>query len=48
MRRGPIVGVLLAAGSATRFGADKLNARLPGGMPLGIAALSICARPSTR
>jgi molybdenum cofactor cytidylyltransferase len=39
MRRGPIVGVLLAAGSATRFGADKLNAPLPGGVPVGIAAL---------
>ena len=39
MRRGPVVGVLLAAGSATRFGADKLNAPLPGGTRLGIAAL---------
>ena len=45
MRRGPIVGVLLAAGSATRFGADKLNARLPGGMPLGIAALEHLRAP---
>jgi molybdenum cofactor cytidylyltransferase len=39
VRRGPIVGVLLAAGSATRFGADKLSTPLPGGVPLGIAAL---------
>ena len=39
MRRGPIVGVLLAAGSAKRFGADKLSVALPGGRPLAIAAL---------
>ena len=25
MRDGPIVGILLAAGSATRFGSDKLT-----------------------
>ena len=39
MRRGPIVGVLLAAGSATRFGADKLSVALPDGRALAIAAL---------
>ena len=39
MRSGPIVGVLLAAGSATRFGADKLAVALPDGRPLAIAAL---------
>jgi molybdenum cofactor cytidylyltransferase len=39
VRRGPIVGVLLAAGSATRFGADKLPVALPDGRPLAIAAL---------
>jgi molybdenum cofactor cytidylyltransferase len=39
VRRGPIVGVLLAAGSATRFGADKLSVALPDGRPLAIAAL---------
>ena len=39
MRRGQIVGVLLAAGSATRFGADKLKATLPDGVPIGVAAL---------
>ena len=39
MRHGPIVGVLLAAGSATRFGADKLSVALPDGRPLAIMAL---------
>ncbi|HXH03497.1 MAG TPA: nucleotidyltransferase family protein, partial [Candidatus Competibacteraceae bacterium] len=33
-----IVGVLLAAGSATRFGADKLVQSLPDGTPLAVAA----------
>jgi molybdenum cofactor cytidylyltransferase len=37
--RVPIVGVLLAAGSATRFGADKLSVVLPDGVPLAVAAL---------
>jgi molybdenum cofactor cytidylyltransferase len=39
MRGGPVVGILLAAGDATRFGADKLAAPLADGTPLGIAAL---------
>jgi molybdenum cofactor cytidylyltransferase len=37
--RGPIVGVLLAAGSASRFGGGKLLALLPDGTPIGVAAL---------
>ena len=36
---GPIVGILLAAGSASRFGGDKLLAPLPDGAPIGVAAL---------
>ena len=39
MRGAPIVGVLLAAGSATRFGGDKLLRPLPDGTPIGVAAL---------
>ena len=39
MRGRPIVGILLAAGSATRFGGDKLAVPLPDGTPLGVAAL---------
>lgn len=39
MPGGPIVGILLAAGSASRFGGDKLLALLPDGTPIGIAAL---------
>lgn len=39
MRGGPIVGILLAAGSASRFGGEKLLAPLPDGTPIGIAAL---------
>jgi len=35
----PIVGVLLAAGSASRFGGGKLLAPLPDGTPIGVAAL---------
>jgi len=35
----PIVGILLAAGSASRFGGDKLLAPLEGGTPLGVRAL---------
>jgi molybdenum cofactor cytidylyltransferase len=34
----PIIGILLAAGKATRFGAPKLLAPLPDGTPLGVAA----------
>lgn len=35
----PVVGVLLAAGSAKRFGGAKLMVPLPDGTPIGIAAL---------
>jgi len=38
MRVRPTVGLLLAAGSATRFGGDKLLALLPDGTPIGVAA----------
>lgn len=43
MTPGPIVGVLLAAGSAKRFGADKLGVALPGGTTVGTAALASLA-----
>jgi molybdenum cofactor cytidylyltransferase len=33
-----IVGILLAAGSATRFGSDKLLHPLPGGTPIAVAS----------
>jgi molybdenum cofactor cytidylyltransferase len=33
-----IVGLLLAAGSATRFGSDKLAHRLPHGVPIAVQA----------
>lgn len=36
--RGPVVGVLLAAGRGTRFGSDKLAHRLGDGVPMVIAA----------
>ena len=36
---GPIIGILLAAGSAKRFGGAKLTVRLPDGTPIGVAAL---------
>ena len=39
MQRAPVVGILLAAGSATRFGGDKLLAPLADGTPVGLAAL---------
>jgi molybdenum cofactor cytidylyltransferase len=39
MRSRPIVGLLLAAGAATRFGGDKLVAPLPDGSSVGVAAL---------
>lgn len=35
---GPLVGVLLAGGSATRFGSDKLLHPLPDGTPIAVAA----------
>jgi len=39
MLRSPVVGILLAAGSATRFGSAKLMASLKDGVPIGVAAL---------
>lgn len=43
-----IVGILLAAGTGSRFGGDKLMHRLPGGQPLAVAAaanlLAACTR----
>jgi molybdenum cofactor cytidylyltransferase len=33
-----LVGLLLAAGSATRFGSDKLSHRLPHGVPIALQA----------
>ena len=33
-----IVGLLLAAGSATRFGSDKLRHELPHGVPIAVQA----------
>src|ERR1022692_5251932 len=35
----PLVGILLAAGSASRFGGGKLLAPLEDGTPLGVRAL---------
>lgn len=40
MPQRPVIGVLLAAGSASRFGGDKLMAKLTDGRPLASAALS--------
>jgi molybdenum cofactor cytidylyltransferase len=40
MSSNPIVGILLAAGNASRFGGDKLLASLKDGTPLGVRALS--------
>ncbi|HEX4525059.1 MAG TPA: nucleotidyltransferase family protein [Casimicrobiaceae bacterium] len=39
----PVVGVLLAAGSGSRFGGDKLVTKLADGRPLASAALSTLA-----
>jgi molybdenum cofactor cytidylyltransferase len=43
-----IVGILLAAGSGSRFGRDKLLHRLPDGIPMAVAAaaslLPVCDR----
>ena len=35
---GPVTGLLLAAGAARRFGANKLLARLPDGQSVGLVA----------
>ncbi|MEP6997237.1 MAG: nucleotidyltransferase family protein [Betaproteobacteria bacterium] len=39
----PVVGVLLAAGSGTRFGGDKLLVKLADGTPLAAAAFAALA-----
>ncbi len=36
---GPIVGILLAGGSASRFGSDKLLHSLPDGTPIAVASV---------
>jgi molybdenum cofactor cytidylyltransferase len=36
-----IVGILLAAGAGTRFGGDKLLARLPDGTPVGVRSARV-------
>jgi molybdenum cofactor cytidylyltransferase len=36
----PVVGILLAAGSASRFGGGKLAVQLPGGTAVAVAALT--------
>jgi molybdenum cofactor cytidylyltransferase len=36
-----IVGILLAAGAASRFGGGKLLHRLPDGTPIGVASLRV-------
>lgn len=43
MSGAPVVGVLLAAGSGSRFGGDKLLATLEDGTPMGVRALGALA-----
>ena len=43
MPQRPVIGVLLAAGSASRFGGDKLLVKLADARPLASAALSALA-----
>lgn len=43
-----IVGLLLAAGSATRFGSDKLAHRLPHGVPIAVQAARHLAAQTPR
>ena len=40
MSGAPVIGVLLAAGSGSRFGGDKLLAPLDDGTPLGVRSLA--------
>jgi molybdenum cofactor cytidylyltransferase len=44
MPSGPVVGILLAAGSGSRFGGDKLLAKLDDGTAVGEATLRSLAR----
>ena len=43
-----IIGLLLAAGSATRFGSDKLRHALPHGVPIAVQAARVLKLELTR